>query len=108
MYLSVVVLAGIGFIAAGMLGIAARVFYVKEDPRIKEVLNLLPGANCGGCGFAGCGACAEAIVNGEAQPNACVVGQTEVANQVAEYLGMSVAASEPQIANPIAGAAFVR
>ena len=100
MYLSVVVLAGIGFIAAALLGIAGRIFYVEEDPRLQEVINLLPGANCGGCGFAGCSSCAEAIIKGEAQPNACVVGQTEVANQIAEYLGMSVAASDPQVANP--------
>ena len=100
MFLPVIVLSGIGFLAAVMLGIAGRIFYVKEDMRIKEVLNLLPGANCGGCGFAGCSACAEAIVKGEAQPNVCVIGQTEVANQIAEYLGMSVMESEPQVAIP--------
>lgn len=60
----------------------------------------MPGANCGGCGFAGCSSCAEAIVKSEAQPNACVVGQTEVANQIAAFLGMSVLESEPQIATP--------
>jgi formate dehydrogenase beta subunit len=96
----VLVLSGIGLIAAVVLGIAARVFYVKEDPRIRGVLDILPGANCGGCGYAGCAACAEAIVKGEAEANACVVGQTEVANQVAEYLGMSPVAAEPQVACP--------
>jgi len=87
MLLPVLVLGGIGFIAAIGLGIAARVFYVKEDPRIKGVLDILPGANCGGCGYAGCAACAEAIVKGEVETNACVVGQTEVANEIAEFLG---------------------
>ncbi|MBU1637072.1 FAD-dependent oxidoreductase [bacterium] len=89
-----------GGIAALILGIAARIFYVEEDPRIKDVTNLLPGANCGGCGFAGCSACAEAIVAGEAQPNACVVGGTEVANAVAYYLGMEAIETNPQVANP--------
>ncbi len=98
--LSVWVLSGIGLIAALCLGVASHIFYVKDDPRIQGVLNILPGANCGGCGFAGCSACAEAIVKGEAQVNACVVGQTEVANQIAAYLGMSVVESEPHIANP--------
>ena len=100
MLLSVLVLSGIGFLAAVILGIAARVFYVKEDPRIKGIMDILPGANCGGCGYAGCSACAEAIVKGEAEANACVVGQAEVTNQIAEYLGMSPMATEPYIACP--------
>ena len=100
MYLSIVIFTGIGLIAALGLGIAGRIFYVKEDPDIKGVLNLLPGANCGGCGFAGCSACAEAIVKGQAQPNACVVGGIETGKQIAEYLGMPVTDSAPQIARP--------
>jgi len=100
MFLPVLVLSGIGFLAAVGLGTAARIFYVKEDPRIKGVLDLLPGANCGGCGLAGCSACAEAIVKGEVECNACVVGQTEVANQIAEYLGMKAGDTEPRVACP--------
>jgi len=100
MLLPVLVLGGIGFIAAIGLGIAARVFYVKEDPRIKGVLDILPGANCGGCGYAGCAACAEAIVKGEVETNACVVGQTEVANEIAEFLGTKQVNIEPQVACP--------
>ncbi len=100
MFLPVLVLTAIGLVAAVGLGIAARVFFVEEDPRIGGVLNLLPGANCGGCGYAGCSSCAEAIVRGDAPANACVVGQTEVANQIAEYLGMSIMESEPQVASP--------
>ena len=97
---SVIVLAGIGGLAALVLGIAARIFYVEEDPRIGAVNNLLPGANCGGCGYAGCSACAEAIVAGDAQPNACVVGGTETANAVSAFLGMAVMDSNPEVANP--------
>jgi len=98
MWYAVIALAGIGLIAGVGLGIASRVFYVEEDPRINGVLNLLPGANCGGCGYAGCSACAEAIVKGEAQTNACVVGQTEVANQIADYLGLAPVGTEPHVA----------
>ncbi len=100
MLLPVLILSSIGFLAAVGLGIAARVFYVKEDPRIKGVLDILPGANCGGCGFAGCSACAEAMVHGQAEANACVVGQTEVSNQIAEFLGMRLMDTEPHIACP--------
>ena len=100
MWTPAVILGGIAAIAAVTLGISARIFYVAEDPRIKGVSDLLPGANCGGCGFAGCAACADAIVKGEAEVNACVVGQTEVARQVASYLGMDLVDTEPQIACP--------
>ena len=58
----VLLLVGIAFVAAIILGIAARVFYVEEDPRIEAVADILPGANCGGCGQAGCSAAAEAMV----------------------------------------------
>ncbi len=98
--LPVLILSGIGSIAAMILCIASRIFHVEEDPRIKGVLNILPGANCGGCGYAGCNSCAEAIIKGEAPANVCVVGQTEVATRIAEYLGMSIVESEPEIAIP--------
>jgi len=100
MLMPVVVLGGIAVVSAVILGIAARIFFVAEDPRIKGVADLLPGANCGGCGFAGCAACAEAIVGGKAEVNACVVGQTECAQQVASFLGMDMVDTEPQIACP--------
>jgi len=99
MFLPAIILGGIALVAAVGLGVAARVFYVKEDPRIAGVLSILPGANCGGCGYAGCSACAEAIVAGEAEANACVVGQTETANAVAAYLGLPSVGTEPKISN---------
>ena len=100
MWMPAAILGGIAAVAAVGLGVAARIFFVAEDPRIKGVADLLPGANCGGCGFAGCAACAEAIVKAQAEPNACVVGQTEVATQVAAFLGMELVDTEPQIACP--------
>ncbi len=100
MIMAAVVLGGIATVAAAALGVAARIFHVDEDPRIRGVVNLLPNANCGGCGYAGCSACAEAMVRGQAEPNACVIGQTEVARQVAGFLGMTLVDTEPSIACP--------
>jgi NADPH-dependent glutamate synthase beta subunit-like oxidoreductase len=100
MWIPAAVMGGLAAVAAVGLGVAARVFHVDEDPRLKGVTDLLPGANCGGCGYAGCAACAEAIVTGHAEPNACVVGQTETATAVASYLGMELSGTEPQIACP--------
>ena len=94
----VLLLVGIAFVAAIILGIAARIFYVKEDPRIEAVADLLPGANCGGCGQAGCSAAAEAMVKGIIPVNSCVVGGTETAEEVGAFLGYDVSGAEPSLA----------
>ena len=60
MILSALILSVIGIIAAALLYVVARRFHVEADPRIDEVESLLPGANCGGCGFSGCRAFAQA------------------------------------------------
>lgn len=94
----ILLLVGIAFVAAIILGIAARVFYVEEDPRIEAVADLLPGANCGGCGQAGCSSAAEAMVNGEIPVNSCVVGGNETAEAVGAFLGYDVTGAEPSLA----------
>ena len=91
-------LGGIGFVAALGLGIASKVFAVYVDPNITAVEDELPGANCGGCGYAGCSACAEAIAKGKAPANACIVGGEEVSAAVAAILGVEVGAAEKLIA----------
>ncbi|MCP4627378.1 MAG: RnfABCDGE type electron transport complex subunit B, partial [bacterium] len=91
-------LFGLGFVAAVGLGAASRIFYVEEDPRIAEVESVLPGANCGGCGFPGCSAAAEAIVLGNAPANVCIAGGPEVGGAVAAVMGVSVEAKEPELA----------
>ncbi len=65
------IFAALGVLFGLVLAIASKIFAVKVDERIPAVLENLPGANCGGCGFSGCAALAEAIVKGEAAPNAC-------------------------------------
>lgn len=98
MFAPIILLVGIAFVSAIILGIAARVFYVEEDPRIEAVTDLLPGANCGGCGQAGCSSAAEAMVNGEIEVNSCVVGGTETAEAIGAYLGYDVSGAEPSLA----------
>lgn len=92
---AVLMLLGLGLVCGGLLGVASKVFYVYEDPRIAEVENCLAGANCGGCGFAGCSAAAVAIVNGQAPPSACIVGGPESAAAVAAVMGMEAGTAEP-------------
>jgi NADPH-dependent glutamate synthase beta subunit-like oxidoreductase len=87
-----------------VLSIAARVFYVYEDPRIALVEACFAGANCGGCGFTGCSAAAGAVVAGKAKPNVCVVGGLESAQNAAAVMGVEVGAAEPPKSyNPCTG-----
>jgi NADPH-dependent glutamate synthase beta subunit-like oxidoreductase len=92
------VIGGIGVVAAIGLGVAARVFAVYVDPKVTEVLEALPGANCGGCGYAGCSAAAQAVAKGKAPPNLCVAGGFDTAKAVARILGLSVEEGEPALA----------
>lgn len=88
----------LGFGASVMLAIASRVFYVYEDPLVLAITDALPAANCGGCGYAGCAAAAEAVAKGEATANVCVIGGVSTAQAVAAVTGQTVVEREPQIA----------
>jgi len=97
---SFLMLLGLGLLASIMLAIASKVFYVWEDPRIEKVEDSLLGANCGGCGYAGCSAAAEAVVMGKAELDVCSAGGFEIAEQVAAAMGKTVEAKEPDISKP--------
>jgi electron transport complex protein RnfB len=86
---SVVSITALGALFGFGLALAARKFAVKQDPRVSKVEALLPGANCGGCGYAGCLAFARALVEGKASPYDCAPGGMDTANAVAEVLGLA-------------------
>lgn len=96
--LSTLLLLGLGFTAAVILSVASRALYVEEDPRIRDIEMVLPGANCGGCGLPGCTAAAKAIVEGKAPADVCIAGGMDTNQMVAEVMGMEVEYKEPQIA----------
>ena len=100
--IAVLVLGAIALVAAVILYIVSKKFAVQEDPRIAQVVEILPGANCGGCGFAGCGGLAEALVKGadagSIEGIRCPVGGDPVMGEVADLLGMAVANTEPMVA----------
>lgn len=91
-------LAGIGLIASIGLGIAAKRFAVNEDPRLEKILEVLPGANCGACGYAGCSAFARAVLNEEVPVSGCLAGGESTALKVAEVLGKKVEKTERRVA----------
>lgn len=93
-FISVAVLGGLFGIG---LAIAAKVLAVKKDERIQAVEEALPGANCGGCGYAGCAAYAEAIVHEEADITLCSPGGAETARRIAEIMGQSVEVSDQKM-----------
>lgn len=86
--ISVIVLGAIGLLFGIGLAIAGEKFKVEVDPRITEILNVLPGANCGACGYPGCEGFAKAVVEGRAPYTGCVVGGETVAKNVAKILGV--------------------
>jgi len=86
--ISVLVLGALGFVFGVFLMIANKVFEMPANPTRDAVRNALPGANCGGCGFAGCDALAEAITAGKAPISACPVGGAACANEIAKILGL--------------------
>ncbi len=96
--LPVIAIGGMGLIFGIILSLAAKIFAVEKDERISLVTECLPGANCGGCGYAGCGAAAEAIVKGEAAVNCCPVGGNEASGKIAEIMGVSAEKSDKMVA----------
>lgn len=86
--LAFILFAVIGGVLGLVLAFASKVFEVKTDERITAIKNALPGANCGGCGYAGCENLAAAVVRGEAKVNACVAGDINVARAVGLIMGV--------------------
>ncbi|MFO7152433.1 MAG: RnfABCDGE type electron transport complex subunit B [Bacillota bacterium] len=86
---SILSMGGLGLAMGAGLVLASKKFAVETDPRVDSVLEALPGANCGACGYPGCGGLARAIVDGKAPVNACLVGGEAVAKKVAKIMGVS-------------------
>lgn len=96
---SVILLGAMGLIFGAVLAFAAQKFAVEVDEKEAKILEVLPGANCGGCGFPGCGGAAAAMAKGEAPVNACPVGGPAVAAKVGEIMGVSAEAGERMVAH---------
>lgn len=78
-----------------VLGWANRAFYVEVDPRVEAINDLLPAANCGGCGYVGCREYAEAVVHDNADVSLCQVGGPNTASDLAEIMGVEVGDAAP-------------
>lgn len=98
-WISAGVIAAIGLVMGLMLAVAGRIFSVERDARIDAVRALLPGANCGGCGFPGCDGLASAIVLEGASPVACTVNAAENTRQIAQLMGVDAGGLKPLVAH---------
>ncbi len=94
----VLVLAALGLVASLGLALASRRFRVEVDPRVGALEEVLPGVNCGACGYAGCSALAQALAEGRAEANACLPGGPEVAQAVARILGVEAGETVRRVA----------
>lgn len=96
---TIAIITVLGVLLALVLFLVAKKFKVEEDPRIDEVEKAMPGANCGGCGFAGCRAFAESAVKAsDLEKHFCPVGGNDTMAKVAAILGFEVKAKAPQVA----------
>lgn len=96
--LAIISIAIICLILGGVIGFVAKVFAVEIDPRIEETEELLPGANCGGCGYAGCADFAKSVVDGKAKPEQCPVCSAEKIAAIAHLLGLTAGGGDKSVA----------
>ncbi|MCP1109295.1 electron transport complex protein RnfB [Lachnospiraceae bacterium PF1-21] len=92
------IVGAVGLFIGLFLGLAGKKFAVEVDPREEEVLEALPGNNCGACGYPGCSGLAAAIAAGEAPVNACPVGGDSVAETVGAIMGVEAGATAKKVA----------
>lgn len=95
---AIAALGGLTFLLALMLVLANKKLYVYEDPRIDQVEDMLPHANCGACGYPGCRPFAEALVGGEALPGKCTVSTAEARERIAGFLGVALGKEDRNVA----------
>lgn len=89
--IAVIIVGAIGLIAGVGLAVASDVFAVPKDEKAEAITEMLPGANCGACGYSGCAGYAAAISKGDAKNGLCIPGGNDTAKAVAEYLGEDAA-----------------
>lgn len=94
----VLIVAGIGLLCGLILAVASIVMAVPTDEKAEAIRDMLPGANCGACGYSGCEGYAKAMASGEAQPGLCTVGGATVSKAISAYLGCDAAEVEVKAA----------
>ncbi len=102
-FIATIVVGAIGLIFGLLLAIAAVIFKVNADERIGKIEEVLPGANCGGCGFAGCSAYANAVVEKGAAIDCCGVGGSSISEKIGKIMGKTADKKAPMVARVLCG-----
>ena len=95
---TVLIICAVGLLTGIAIALISKFVSVKSDPLADEILNILPGANCGACGFPGCGGYAAALASKTARPGACSALNAEGVAKLTELLGVSADTKEPKVA----------
>jgi len=103
---SVAVLGGVGTTFGALIALANARFRVEEDPRVDALADVLPGANCGACGFAGCRAFAEAVIEGRTPPSRCTVMGEDEREDVSALLGVDADVANRKVARLMCAGGF--
>jgi len=94
----IISVGGLAIIFGVVLGFSAKKFHVEKDPNVDNIVRVLPGANCGGCGYPGCAVFAERVVSGEASYNACPPAGDSGAAEIAKLMGIDASPSNRKVA----------
>jgi len=97
-FIAVFSVSAIGAILAAILCIASKFMNVKVDERLSQLDEIMPGANCGACGFPGCSGFAKALLSGNAKPNECPPGGPDLVKKISAILGVEAESIEQKIA----------
>ena len=94
-----IALGVLGLIFGALLGVTGKVFAIETNPKIGELREVLPGANCGACGFPGCDGYASAVAEGKAEVGLCAVGGPTVTAKMGEIMGVAATVGARQVAS---------
>jgi len=94
----VITVSALALVFGLILGFSAKKFAVESDPNVKWIINVLPGANCGGCGYPGCAVFAERVASGEASYNGCPPGGESTASEIAKHMGIDASPVNRKVA----------
>ena len=95
---AIITISGLGLIFGLGLAAGSRIFRVKVDPRLAKITDILPGLNCGACGYGSCDDCARAMLEEGAEPTVCPVADSQAHENIAELLGRLLSEEDEKVA----------
>jgi len=98
MLIPIISIGGLSIVFGSLLGFSAKKFFVQTDPKVDKIRNVLPGVNCGGCGYASCAIFAEAVTKDQVSYKGCPAGGPDAANKIANTMGIKATVTDRKVA----------